>query len=385
MLWAGKLWPAAAALAPPRLQRSLAFPLGEGSVLPSRIFGGFGGSLAVDLGTANTVVFLRGEGIVLFEPSVIAINAETNDVLAVGDQARETIGRTPASIRATRPLRHGVITDFEITEQMLRHFIQKAIGRRRLRRPRVVLCVPSGMTGVERDAVHEATLAAGAGEVSLIEEAMAAAIGAELPVAEPVGSMVVDIGGGTTEVAITSLGGLAVENSIRVGGYEMDDAIVRYAKTRHRLLVGGEGAEALKLAIGSAWPVAEEEEAEIRGRDLTTGLLRREKLGAPEVREAIRVPVDQIVEAVKGTLERAPAELAADVMERGLVLVGGGALLRGMDLRLRDETGLAVTIVDSPLTCVAVGAGLSLEEPILAARPRRRRRQAGLMRRPHRT
>jgi rod shape-determining protein MreB and related proteins len=353
--------------------------------LPSRIFGGFGGSLAVDLGTANTVVFLRGEGIVLFEPSVIAINAETNDVLAVGDQAREMIGRTPASIRATRPLRHGVITDFEITEQMLRHFIQKAIGRRRLRRPRVVLCVPSGMTGVERDAVHEATLAAGAGEVSLIEEAMAAAIGAELPVAEPVGSMVVDIGGGTTEVAITSLGGLAVENSIRVGGYEMDDAIVRYAKTRYRLLVGGEGAEALKLAIGSAWPVAEEDGAEIRGRDLTTGLLRRQTLGAPEVREAIRVPIDQIVEAVKGTLERAPAELAADVMERGLVLVGGGALLRGMDLRLRDETGLAVTIVDSPLTCVAVGAGLSLEQPILAARPRRRRRQAGLMRRPHRT
>jgi rod shape-determining protein MreB len=343
--------------------------------LHSRIFGGLGGSLAVDLGTANTVVFLRGEGIVLFEPSVIAINAETNDVLAVGDQAREMIGRTPASIRATRPLRHGVITDFDITEQMLRHFIQKAIGRRRLRRPRVVLCVPSGMTGVERDAVHEATLAAGAGEVSLIEEAMAAAIGAELPVAEPVGSMVVDIGGGTTEVAITSLGGLAVENSIRVGGYEMDDAIVRYAKTRRRLLVGEEGAEVLKIAIGSAWPVAEDDEAEIRGRDLTAGLLRREQLGAPEVREAMRAPVDQIVEAVKATLERAPAELAADVMERGLVLVGGGALLRGMDQRLRDETGLAVTIGDSPLTCVAVGAGLSLEEPMLATRPRRRRRQ----------
>src|SRR3954464_8023216 len=222
-----------------------------------RIFGGLGGSLAVDLGTANTVVFLRGEGIVLFEPSVIAINAETNDVLAVGDQAREMIGRTPASIRATRPLRHGVITDFEVTEQMLRHFIQKAIGRR-LRRPRVVLCVPSGMTGVERDAVHEATLAAGAAEVSLIEEAMAAAIGAELPVAEPVGSMVVDIGGGTTEIAITSLGGLAVAESIRVGGYEMDDAIVRYAKARHHLLVGEEGAEAVKWAIGSAWPVSRE-------------------------------------------------------------------------------------------------------------------------------
>ena len=357
------------------VQRSLAFRPGGVTLLTTRIFGGLGGSLAVDLGTANTVVFVRGEGIVLFEPSVIAIDAETDDVLAVGDQAREMIGRTPASIRATRPLRHGVITDFEITEQMLRHFIRKAIGRRRMRRPRVVLCVPSGMTGVERDAVHEATLAAGAGEVSLIEEAMAAAIGADLPVAEPVGSMVVDIGGGTTEVAITSLGGLAVESSIRVGGYEMDDAIVRYANRRHRLLVGGEGAEALKIAIGSAWPVADEDEGEIRGRDLSSGLLRRERFGAAEVREALRPPVDQIVDAVKGTLERAPAELAADVMKRGLVLAGGGALLRGMDQRLRDETGLAVTIVDSPLTCVAVGAGLSLEEPMLAARPRRRRRQ----------
>jgi rod shape-determining protein MreB and related proteins len=345
--------------------------------LSARIFGGLGRSLAVDLGTANTVVFLRGEGIVLFEPSVIAINDETNEVLAVGDQAKEMIGRTPASIRATRPLRHGVITDFDVTEQMLRHFIEKAIGRRRLRRPRVVLCVPSGMTGVERDAVQEATLAAGADEVSLIEEAMAAAIGAELPVAEPIGSMVVDIGGGTTEVAITSLGALVVADSIRVGGYEMDDAIVRHARDAHRLLIGGEGAEVVKLAIGSAWPLADEEAAaaEVRGRDLTTGLLRRVSLAAAEVREALRAPLDQVVEAVKGTLEQAPAELAADVMERGLVLVGGGALLRGIDERLRDETGLAVTIVDSPLTCVAVGAGRSLEEPMQEARASRRRRQ----------
>jgi rod shape-determining protein MreB len=340
--------------------------------MPSRVFGGLGGSLAVDLGTANTVVFLRGEGIVLFEPSVIAINDETGEVLAVGEQAKEMIGRTPASIRATRPLRHGVITDFEITEEMLRHFIRRAIGKRRLRRPRVVLCVPSGMTGVERDAVQEATLAAGAAEVSLIEEAMAAAIGAELPVAEPLGSMVVDIGGGTTEVAITSLGALAVADSIRVGGYEMDDAIVRHARDGHRLLVGGEGAEAVKLAVGSAWPIVEEEEAEIRGRDLSTGLLRRATMTGAEVREALGGPVDQIVGAVKGTLERAPAELAADVMERGLVLVGGGALLRGMDERLRDETGLAVTVVDSPLTCVAVGAGASLEEPMVNVRRGRR-------------
>jgi rod shape-determining protein MreB len=341
----------------------------------SRALGGFGGSLAVDLGTANTVVFVRGEGIVLFEPSVIAVDERTKKVLAVGEHAREMIGRTPASIRATRPLRHGVITDFDVTEQMLRHFIRKAIGTRRLRRPRVVLCVPSGMTGIERDAIEQASRAAGAASVSLIEEAMAAAIGAELPVAEPVGSMVVDIGGGTTEVAITSLGALAVAESLRVGGYEMDDAIIRYAKHRHRLLVGGDGAEALKIAIGSAWPVAEDEEGELRGRDLSTGNLRRIRLTGAEVREAMTATVDRIVEAVRGTLERAPAELAADVMKRGLVLVGGGALLKGFDERLRHETGLAVSTVDSPLTCVAVGAGISLEEAYVPAPSRRRRRR----------
>jgi rod shape-determining protein MreB len=339
-----------------------------------RLLSGIGSSLAVDLGTANTVVFVRGEGIVLFEPSVIAINEETSEVLAVGEQAREMIGRTPASIRATRPLRHGVITDFEVTEQMLRHFIQKAMGRRHVRRPRVVLCVPSGMTGVERDAVHEATLAAGAGEVSLIEEAMAAAIGAGLAVAEPLGNMVVDIGGGTTEVAITSLGSLAVADSIRVGGYEMDDALVRYAKGRHRLIVGEEGAETVKLAIGSAWPVADEQEAEIRGRDITTGLLQRASFTGADVREALEGPIDQIIGAVKGTLERAPAELAADLMKSGIVLVGGGALLRGFDERLRQETGLAVTVAESPLTRVAIGAGMSLEEPVRDTRTRARRR-----------
>jgi rod shape-determining protein MreB len=350
----------------------------EPRILPG-LFGDHGGSLAVDLGTANTVVFVRGEGIVLFEPSVIAVDDETNKVLAVGEHAREMIGRTPASIRATRPLRHGVITDFDVTEQMLRHFIRKAIGKRRLRRPRVVLCVPSGMTGVERDAVEQATRSAGAGEVSLIEEAMAAAIGADLPVAEPVGSMVVDIGGGTTEVAITSLGALAVADSLRVGGYEMDDAIVRHAKHRHRLLVGGEGAEEVKLAIGSAWPVVEEEEAEISGRDLVTGNLRRIRLAGADVREALSGTVDRIVEAVRGTLERAPAELAADVMQRGLVLVGEGTLLRGLDVRLRHETGLAVTPVESPLTCVAMGAGQSLDETPVRGRKRsrRRRRKAG--------
>ena len=343
-------------------------------MLPS-LFGWHGGSLAVDLGTANTVVFVRGEGIVLFEPSVIAVDEETNNVLAVGEQAREMIGRTPASIRATRPLRHGVITDFDVTEQMLRHFIRKAIGKRRLRRPRVVLCVPSGMTGVERDAVEEATRSAGAGDVSLIEEAMAAAIGAELPVGEPVGSMVVDIGGGTTEVAITSLGALAIADSLRVGGYEMDEAIVRHAKDRHRLLVGGEGAEEVKLAIGSAWPVVEEREAEIRGRDLSTGNLRRVRLAGADVREALSGTVDRIVDAVRGTLERAPAELAADVMQHGLVLVGGGTLLHGLDERLHQETGLAVSMVDSPLTCVVIGAGRSLDEAPVRVQSRRRRRR----------
>jgi rod shape-determining protein MreB and related proteins len=344
------------------------------SALSSRLFGNLRGSLAVDLGTANTVVFVRGEGIVLFEPSVIAINEETNEVLAAGAQAKEMIGRTPASIRATRPLRHGVISDFDVTEQMLRHFIGKAIGGRRIR-PRVVLCVPSGLTGVERDAVQDAALAAGAAEASLIEEAMAAAIGADLPVAEPVGSMVVDIGGGTTEVAVTSLGGLVVAESVRVGGYEMDEAIVRHAKDDHRLLVGGEEAEAVKIAIGSAWPVADDAEAEIRGRDMTTGLLRRTAVSGEEVRRALTGPLERIVEAAKATLERAPAELAADVMRHGIVLVGGGALLRGIDERFRQETGLAVTIADSPLTCVAIGAGRSLEERSLdAAFPGQRRR-----------
>jgi rod shape-determining protein MreB and related proteins len=348
------------------------------SALSSRLFTHLRGSLAVDLGTANTVVFVRGEGIVLFEPSVIAINEGTNEVLAAGTQAKEMIGRTPAAIRATRPLRHGVISDFDVTEQMLRHFIGKAIGARRIR-PRVVLCVPSGLTGVERDAVQDAALAAGAAEASLIEEAMAAAIGADLPVAEPVGSMVVDIGGGTTEVAITSLGGLVVSESVRVGGYEMGEAIVRHAKDEHRLLVGGEEAEAVKIAIGSGWPVADEAEAEIRGRDMMTGLLRRAIVTGEEVRRALAGPLERIVEATKATLERAPAELAADVMQRGLVLAGGGALLRGIDERFRRETGLAVTVVDSPLTCVAIGAGRSLEEPALdpvSAGHRRRSRSS---------
>ena len=328
-----------------------------------RLRGSFGGrDLAVDLGTANTLVFIRGRGIVLFEPSVVAFSEETGRVQAVGEEARRMIGRTPATIRATRPLRHGVIADFEITEQMLRHFISKAAGGR-FAFARVVLCVPSGITDVERRAVDEATRAAGARGVFLIEEPMAAAIGANLPVAEAVASMVIDIGGGTTEVAVISLGGMVVWESIRVGGYEMDEAIVDYVKNVHKLLIGQETAEAAKIAAGSAWDVdGGVEDTQVAGRDLVTGLLRRVTIGADDIRRALEQPVTRIVAAVKDTLERTPPELAADVGERGIVLAGGGSLLRGIDERLRHEVGLPVQIAESPLTCVAEGAGRSLDE-----------------------
>ncbi len=320
-----------------------------------------GDDIAVDLGTANTVVFVRGHGIALFEPSVVAVDETTGEVLAVGEEARRMIGRTPATIRATRPLRHGVIADFEVTEGMLRHFIRRTIGTGR-RHPRVILCVPSGITEVERRAVEEATLVAGAREARLIEEPMAAAIGADLPVAEPRASMIVDIGGGTTEVAVISLGGMVVWESIRVGGYEMDEAIVDHVKKQHSLLIGQERAEEAKIAIGSAVEADELQEAEVAGRDMISGLLRRLLLASDEVRYALEGPISRIVDAVKDTLERTPPELSADVVERGIVLAGGGALLQGMSERLRVETGLPVHVVDSPLTCVAVGAGRSLEE-----------------------
>jgi rod shape-determining protein MreB len=331
-----------------------------------------GGDIAVDLGTANTVVFVRGHGIALIEPSVVAIDERSGEVLAVGAEARRMIGRTPATIRATRPLRHGVIADFEVTEQMLRHFIRRTIGGP-LVHPRVILCVPSGITDVERRAVEEATLAAGAREAHLIEEPMAAAIGADLPVAEPAASMVVDVGGGTTEVAVISLGGMVVWNSIRVGGYELDEAIVAHAKAQHGLLIGQEHAEEVKIAIGAAWGPAGPGEAEVAGRELLSGFLRRVNLDADEVLSALEEPIARIVEAVKDTLERTPPQLAADVVERGIVLVGGGALLRRMDERLRRETGLPVHVVASPLTCVALGAGRSLEEFDAIARSAARR------------
>ncbi|HEX2045661.1 MAG TPA: rod shape-determining protein [Gaiellaceae bacterium] len=320
-----------------------------------------GDDIAVDLGTANTVVFVRGHGIALFEPSVVAVDEATGEVLAVGAEARRMIGRTPATITATRPLRHGVIADFEVTEEMLRHFIRRTIGAGR-RHPRVVLCVPSGITEVERRAVEEATLAAGARQASLIEEPMAAAIGADLPIAEPRASVVVDIGGGTTEVAVISLGDMVVWESIRVGGYEMDEAVVDHAKKQHGLLIGQERAEQVKIAIGSADDVERAGTAEVAGRDGLTGLLRRIEVTAEEVRWALEGPIVRIVDAVKETLERTPPELAADAVDRGIVLVGGGALLRGMDRRISAETELPVHVAESPLVCVAVGAGRSLEE-----------------------
>jgi rod shape-determining protein MreB and related proteins len=317
--------------------------------------------LAVDLGTANTVVYVRGEGIVLFQPSVIAIDEASGEVHAVGDEARRMIGRTPARIRATRPLRHGVIADFEVTEQMLRRFLAKANGHRGTHR-RVVLCVPSGITDVEERAVKEATLSAGAREAGLIEEPMAGAIGAGLPVGEPRGNMVVDIGGGTTEVAVISLGGIVVSRSLRVGGYEMDDAIVRYVRDHHRLLIGQERAEEAKIAVGSAIEVAGLPETQASGRDLVSGGLRRIRITAEEVRDALQRPVSQILDTVKQTLEATPPELAADIANSGIVLVGGGSLLRGLAELMRAETQLPVHLAESPLTCVAIGAGQSLEE-----------------------
>jgi rod shape-determining protein MreB and related proteins len=317
--------------------------------------------MAVDLGTANTVVFVRGEGIVLFEPSVVAIDDTTGDVYAVGADAKQMIGRTPASIRAIRPLRDGVIADFEVTEAMLRDFIKKSLGRR-MAGPRLVLCVPSGITEVEERAVSEAAESAGAGRAVLIDEPMAAAIGADLPVEEAAGNMIVDIGGGTSEVAVISLGGIVVSTSIRVGGYQMDDAISAYVKNRHGLLIGGDNAEQLKIDFGSAWDVQVEGAGEARGRDQLSGLVRRVELTPDEIRTALERPVNQIVDAVRDTLERTPPELAADITSRGIVLVGGGTLLRGLDERMRYETGLPVHVVDSPLTTVALGAGRSLEE-----------------------
>jgi rod shape-determining protein MreB len=333
-----------------------------------------GRELAVDLGTANSLVFVRGEGIVVFEPSVVAVDDRTGEVQAVGADASRMIGRTPASIRAIRPLRHGVIADFEMTEQIIRKG-----GGGRLPLAQVVLCVPSGITKVEREAVQEATLAAGARAVYLVEEPMAAAIGAGLPVAEPRGSMIVDIGGGTTEVAVISLGGIVSSQSIKVGGYEMDEAVAKHVQAHYGLLIGEETAEQAKLDAGSAWELAEELECQVGGRDLQSGMLRRLELGSEELRNALDAPVHRIVTAVKDTLEGTPPELAADISDRGIILAGGGTLLRGIDTRIRSETGLEVARAESPLTCVVLGAGESLNEleTLKRTRPGRGRKARG--------
>jgi rod shape-determining protein MreB len=325
--------------------------------------------MAIDLGTANTVVYVRGRGIVLSEPSVVAIDERTGEVHAVGSEAQLMIGRTPASISADRPLRHGVIADFEVTEAMLRRFIEKVLSSR-FSRPRLVMCAPSGVTEVERRAVEEASLSAGAREVHLIEESLAAAIGAGLEIAEPVGRMVVDIGGGTSEVAVISLGGLVVSRSLRVGGYDLDEAITNHIRNEHRMAIGSQSAESIKLAVAAATP-GWDLRTMVRGRDLTSGLPREIELTGDEVGAAIASPLSDILAAVHATLEETPPELAADITKEGILLAGGGALLRGLEDRLEAETGMPTRVADAPLECVALGAGQSLEELDRMGRGRR--------------
>ncbi|HKR70206.1 MAG TPA: rod shape-determining protein [Streptosporangiaceae bacterium] len=321
-----------------------------------------GRDMAVDLGTANTLIYVRGRGIVLNEPSVVALNINTGQVVAVGVEAKRMIGRTPGNIVAIRPLRDGVIADFDVTERMLRYFIQQVHKRSYLVKPRIIIAVPSGLTGVEQSAVKEAAHRAGARRVYIFEEPLAAAIGAGLPVNEPMGNMVVDIGGGTTEVAVISLGGIVVSQSLRVAGDEFDQAIITYAKKEYSLMLGERTAEQLKMSIGSAYPAEDEPQAEIRGRDLVSGLPKTIVIGADEVRQAISEPLNLICDAVKSTLDKCPPELAGDVMDRGFALAGGGALLRGLDDRLREETGLPVHLADDPLQSVAMGVGKCVED-----------------------
>jgi rod shape-determining protein MreB len=322
----------------------------------------FSKDIGIDLGTSNTVVFLKGRGIVLREPTVIAVSKGSSEVLAVGEEAKRMLGRTPSDIIAIRPMKDGVIADYEITQTMLEYFINKAQGKKSLLRPRVVIGIPSGSTEVERRAVHEAALKAGAREVYLVDEPMAAAIGAGLPVAEPRGSMIVDIGGGTTEIAVISLGGIVTSKSIRIAGDEMDDAITQYVKKEYNLLIGERTAEEVKIKIGSAYPLENELTMEIKGRDLLTGLPKTVEINSEEIRGALQPVVMAIVDAVKSALEATPPELASDIVERGIILAGGGALLKGIDKILSQETEVPVFVSDDPLSCVALGAGKILEE-----------------------
>jgi rod shape-determining protein MreB len=327
------------------------------------LFGWLSSDIGIDLGTSNTLVYVKDQGIVLREPSVVAVQAGTNKVLAVGDEAKRMLGRTPANIVAVRPLKDGVISDFEVTEAMLRHFISKVHNRRRVRaRPRVVIAVPSGITEVEKRAVRESAAHAGAREVYLIEEPMAAAIGVGLPVQDPAGNMIIDIGGGTTEVALISLSGIVFSRSVRVAGDELDEAIVQYMKRAYNLMVGERTAEEIKIKIGSAYPSEKETSVEVKGRDLVAGLPKTLMITSQEVREALLEPISTIVDSVRITLERCPPELSADLVDRGLVLAGGGALLRGFDKLLSEETGLPVHVAEDPLSAVAEGTGKCLNE-----------------------
>lgn len=321
-----------------------------------------GQDMAVDLGTATTLVLVKGKGIVLREPSVVSVEKNTGKILAVGNEAKLMLGRTPGNIVAIRPMKDGVIADFDVTESMIRYFIQKVHKRRFAIKPRIVVCVPSGVTEVERRAVFEATMQAGARAAYLIEEPMAAAIGAGLPIHEPTGNMICDIGGGTTEVAVLALGGIVCSESVRVGGDEFDEAVINHIKKEYNVIIGERTAEEVKIEIGSAYPLEQEEDIEVRGRDLLTGLPRNVTLSSEEIRNAFEEPLATIIGAIKSTLERTPPELSGDIMDKGLVLAGGGSLLRGLDERLRSETGMPVYLADDPLTCVVIGSGKALEE-----------------------
>ena len=321
----------------------------------------FSKDIGIDLGTANTLVFMRGKGIVMREPSVVAVDVRTDEVLAVGKQAKEMLGRTPGSIVAVRPLKDGVIADFDVTAAMLKYFIKKALRSGALARPRIIICIPSGVTEVERRAVEDAARQAGSNNVDLMEEPMAAAVGAGLPVSDATGSMVVDIGGGTTEVAVISLSGIVYSRSVRVGGDKMDEAIMTHVKRKYNMLIGESSAEEIKIKIASAYPQDPEQQIEVKGRDLVTGIPQNIIITSEEVRKAISEQVDSIVQAVRIALEQTPPELAADIVDRGIVLTGGGALLKGLDQLLREETSLPITVVDDPLSTVVVGTGKTLD------------------------
>ena len=325
------------------------------------LYSSFSNDLAIDLGTANTLVYVREKGLVLSEPSVVAIHKDTRKVLAVGAEAKNMLGRTPGSIIAIRPMKDGVIADFEITECMLRHFITKVHNRKRLVRPRIIICVPSGITQVERRAVRDSAESAGAREVYLIEEPMAAALGVGLLIEEPSGNMVVDIGGGTTEVGVISMAGIVFSKSIRVAGDYMDEAILNYVKRTYSLLIGERTAEEIKVQIGSACPVDDPRRMDVKGRDLVTGLPKSVGVTDEEIRDALREPIQAIVDVVKFALEHTPPELASDIVDKGIMLAGGGSLIRGLDTLLREETGLPVVIADEPLTAVVTGTGMMLE------------------------